>query len=285
MPKIALVTDSTCDLPEAEIGRHHPVIVPLHFALGGQDYLDGVDMDRQTFYRRFRESGQVAQSSQPSAGEFVDVYRPLLAEYDAVVSVHISAKLSGVIESASLAAETLGLDRVRVVDSKHVSVGLGMVVQTAGEAIEAGADLDAVVAAAEAAAQATRVYGAVFDLEVAVKGGRVSAPAATLAGLMSLKPLIVFEKDGAAHIAGARLGQRKALQAITKKALDFSDGHRARMTVVHADGLEAAQLVKEHLAAKLPEQDIPLVEAGPVITTHVGLGTVAVAVQRLEPGG
>ncbi len=280
MRKIALVTDSTCDMPEAELLRHHPVTVPLHFALDGVDYLDGVDMDHKTFYQRFRDSGQEAHSSQPSAGDFARVYEPLLAEYDAVVSVHISHRLSGVMESAALAAETIGGDRVRLVDSKHVSVGLGLVVRTAGEAIEAGADLDTVVAAAEAAAQATRVYGAVFDLAVAVKGGRISAPAATLAGMMSLKPLIVFDKDGAAHIAGARLGQRKALQGIVNKVLDFSAGHVVRVVVVHADGLEAAQTVQAQLAAQLPGQDIPVVEAGPVITTHVGLGTVAVAVQR-----
>ena len=287
MPKIALVTDSTCDLPEAERAKHRPVVVPLHFSLGGSDYLDGVDMDHETFYRRFREAEQVARSSQPSVGEFAEVYEALLAENDAVVSVHISGRLSGTLESATLAAESIDRERVRVVDSRHVSVGVGMVVQTAGEAIAAGTDLQGVVAAAEAAAQSTRVYGAVFDLEVAVRGGRVSAPAATVAGAMRLKPLIVFDKDGAAHIAGARLGYRRALQGMVSKVERFASGHQARAYVVHAEGLESAQSVKEQLIEALGDslggKDIPLVPAGAVITTHVGLGTVAVAVQRLAP--
>jgi len=124
MPKIALVTDSTCDMPEVQQSKYRPIIVPLHFTLGGISYLDRVDMDSETFYKRFRENGQVAHSSQPSVGEFVSTYSALLAHNDAVVSVHISGRLSGVVQSASVAADAVDASRVRVVDSRHVSVGL-----------------------------------------------------------------------------------------------------------------------------------------------------------------
>lgn len=282
--KIALVTDSTCDLPEAVQQRLTPVVVPLHFALGGVSYLDRVDMDPTTFYRLFRENGQVSQSSQPSVGEFVDVYTRLLADYDAVVSVHISGRLSGVIQSANLAADSIDQKRIRVIDSRHVSVGLGLVVQATGEAILAGADLDSAVVAAEAAVGMTRVYGALPDLSVAVKGGRVSAPAAMLAGLIELKPLIVFDEEGATRIAGARLGYRRALQAVVDKVVRYAAGEPARVVVVHADGPESAEYVRGLLASQLGGQDIPVVQAGAVITTHVGLGTVAVGVARLGAG-
>jgi DegV family protein with EDD domain len=280
--KIALVTDSTCDLPEAVQSRFHPVVVPLHFALGGVSYLDKVDMDSSTFYRRFREAGQVAHSSQPSVGEFVSSYKSLLADYEAVLSVHISGRLSGTVQSASIAADAVDAARVRVVDSRHVSVGLGLVVQAAGEAILAGNDLQTVLAAAEAAAGATRVYGALPDLDAAVKGGRVSAPAARLAGLVDLKPLIVFDEEGATRVDGARRGYRRALRAVAGRVIRYAAGTPARVAIVHADGLEAAQYVQEQLVSALGRADIPIVQAGAVITTHVGLGTVAVAVQRLQ---
>lgn len=285
MPRIALVTDSTCDMPEDQQSKHRPVVVPLHFSLGGVSYLDRVDMDSATFYQRFRESGQVAHSSQPSVGEFVNIYGPLLAHNDAVVSVHISGRLSGVVQSAAVAAEAVDDARVRVIDSHHVSVGLGLVVQAAGEAIQAGGGLKAVVAAAETAAGLTRVYGALPGLEVAVKGGRVSAPAAMLAGLIELKPLIVFDEEGATRIAGARLGYRRALQAVADKVVRYAAGAPVRVVVVHADGLESAQLVQECLRSVLGDTEIPIVQAGAVITTHVGLGTVAVGVQRLQAAG
>jgi DegV family protein with EDD domain len=282
VPKIALVTDSTCDMPEAQQSRHRPVVVPLHFALGGVSYLDRVDMDSATFYKRFRENGQVAHSSQPSVGEFVNTYSALLAHNDAVISVHISGRLSGTVQSALVAAGAVDSTRVRVVDSRHVSVGLGLVVQAAGEAIQSGADLDAVVAATEATAGLTRVYGALPNLEVAVKGGRVSAPAAMLAGLIELKPLIVFDEEGATRIAGARLGYRRALQAVADKVVRYAGGGPVRVVVVHADGPESAQLVQASLRAALGDTEVPIVQAGAVITAHVGLGTVAVGVQRLQ---
>ena len=282
MPKIALVTDSTCDLAEAEQSKHGPIMVPLHFSLGGASYLDRADMDSETFYRRFREAGQVAQSSQPSVGEFVNVYTNLLASHDSVISVHISCRLSGTVQAASLAADTVDPARVRVVDSRHVSVGLGLVVQAAGEAIFAGEDLDSVAAAAEAAARGTRVYGALPELEVAVKGGRVSAPAARLAGLIELKPLIIFDEEGGTHVDGARLGYRRALRAVAARVARFASGSPVRIAIVHADGLEAAQYVRERLLSLLRGAGIPILQAGAVITTHVGLGTVAVAVQRLQ---
>jgi DegV family protein with EDD domain len=285
LPRIALVTDSTCDLPDAERSRYRPVVVPLHFALGGVSYLDQVDMDSDTFYRRFRENGQVAHSSQPSVGEFSTVYADLLKGHDAVVSVHISGRLSGSVQSATVAAQIVDGARVRVVDSRHVSVGLGLVVQAAGDAIHAGADLDAVVAAAEAAARATRVYGALPDLGTAVRGGRVSAPAAMLAGLMDIKPLIVFDEEGATHIAGARLGYRRALQAVVDKVSRYAEGGAARVVIVHADGLQSALSVKQQLGAALGDLEIPVVQAGAVITSHVGLGTVAVGVRRLQAAG
>jgi DegV family protein with EDD domain len=239
-------------------------------------------MDTVTFYERFREAGQIARSSQPSVGEFVSVYTSLLGDHDAVVSVHISARLSGTIQSATIAADTVDPARIRVVDSRHVSVGLGLVVQAAGEAISAGHDLDSVASAAEAAAQATRVYGALPDLEIAVKGGRLSAPVARVAGMIDLKPLIVFDEEGGAHVDGARLGYRRALRAMVDRVVRYGKGHPVRVAVVHAHGAEAAKYVQQRLASSLGSPDIPVVPAGAVITTHVGLGTAAVGVQRLH---
>jgi DegV family protein with EDD domain len=280
--KIALVTDSTCDLPEAQRLKYRAIIVPLHVSLGATSYLDRVDLDSAGFYRRFREAGQIASSSQPSVGEFAGVYAALLESHDSLLSVHISGRLSGTAQSAALAAEAVDPARVRVVDSRQVSVGLGLVLQAAGEAIAAGVTLEAAVAATEAAAQETRVYGAPPTLEVAVRGGRVSARVARLAGLIDLKPIIVFDGEGGAHTDGGRLGYYRALRGVVDRAARFASGSPVRVAVVHADGLEAAQYVRQRLHSVLGELDIPILEAGAVITTHVGLGTVAVGVQRIR---
>jgi len=116
MTKIALVADSTCDLAEPERKKHVTAVVPLHVWLGGNSYLDRVDFDSAGFFRLFREAGQAAQSSQPSVGEFVNTYKELLQDYEAVVSVHISARLSGTAQTATMAAEAVDPLRVRVFD-------------------------------------------------------------------------------------------------------------------------------------------------------------------------
>lgn len=280
MSNIALVVDSTCDLAESARLTYVTAMVPLHVTVGGVSYLDRVDLDPPAFYKLFRSNGQVAHSSQPSVGEFVSVYAGLLERYDAIVSIHIAGRLSGAVQSASLAAETLDPTRVKVIDSRKVSVGVGLVVQAAGEAVLAGQDVQGVVAAAEAAAREIRVFGALQDLDVAVKGGRVSAHAARLATLTDLKPLIVFDDEGGAHTAGARIGFARALRAVADKVAAFAAGGVARLAIAHADGLADAEYLRERFTQLFGDMEIPVLGAGAVITTHVGLGTVAVAAQR-----
>lgn len=199
-----------------------------------------------------------------------------------MVSIHIAGRLSGTVLSATLAAESVDPARVLVVDSRHVSVGLGLVVRAAGDAILAGEPVKAVAAAAEAAARETRVYGALPSLDVAVKGGRLSARVARLAGLIELKPLVVFDEEGGVHTDGARLGYFRALRAVAERVARFGSGGPVRVAIVHADGPEAAQYTWQRIRSHLGELDIPTLEAGAVITTHVGLGTVAVGVQRIK---
>jgi DegV family protein with EDD domain len=281
---IALVTDSTCDLREAERVKHVTAVLPLHVWFGGNSYLDRVDFDSAQFFQLFREAGQAAQSSQPSVGEFMNLYRDLLKEYESVISVHLAARLSGTVQTATMAAEAVDPLRIRIVDSRKVSVGVGLVVQAVGEAIAAGQTFDKVVTAAETAADRTRVYGALPSLEVAVRGGRTSARTARFAGLVKLKPLIVFDDEGAVHTDGATLGYSRAMRAVAEKVAHFADGRPVRLAIAHADGLRDAQYVQQRCQKLLGDLDIPIVEAGAVITTHVGLGTVAIAAQLTGDG-
>lgn len=281
MGKIALVTDSTCDLSEAERSKYVTAMVPLHVWLGGKTYLDRLDFAPDAFFKLFRDAGQAAQSSQPSVGEFMTVYKDLLENYESVISVHISARLSGTAQTAAVAAETIDPLRIKVMDSRKVSVGVGLVVQAVGEAIAAGKSLDQVVEIAETAANETRVYGALPSLEVAVKGGRTSARVARFAGLIKLKPLIVFDEEGGVQADGAALGYSRAMRAVAERVARFAGTGPARLAIAHADGLRHAQYLQQRLSKLHGDLDIPVMEAGAVITTHVGVGTVAVAVQRL----
>ncbi len=159
---VALVTDSTSDLPEDKAFRLGLVRVPLTLSLGDEEYLDGVDITPDVFVSRLLASAAVPRSSQPAVADFVDTYRRLLEYREGIVSVHIAGAMSGTVQAARAAARQVGDERIRVVDSRSVSVGAGLVLEAAGEAVAAGADLDEVAAAAEqAAARRARVRNGV----------------------------------------------------------------------------------------------------------------------------
>jgi DegV family protein with EDD domain len=192
--------------------------------------------------------------------------------------------MSGTCQSARGAAEDVDASRIRVVDAKHLSVGLGLVVEAAGEAIRTGATLDEVVATAEAAARNTRVYGAVRSLEFPVKGGRVNSNVAFVAGLIRLKPIVLFDEEGKGHTDGGHLGFRRAIRGMARRTAEFAGQDRVRLAITHADSPSGiAHLLEELRKWFGPDQDIPMTECGAVLATHTGLGALAVGVRRLRP--
>jgi hypothetical protein len=277
---IALVTDSTSDLPEDEAFRLGIVRVPLTLALGDEEFLDGVDITPDWFVDRLRATVAVPRSSQPAVPDFAATYRRLLEYREAVVSVHIAAAMSGTVQAARAAAREVDPARVRVVDSCSVSVGSGLVLEAAGEAIAAGAGLDEVAAAAERAAAEVRVFGTVSSLEFAVRGGRVSPRLAGTLERLHLAPIIVFDETGKAGKGGAALGFSRALDGIVKRAVRYAGSAPARAMVVHSGAPKDARRVADRLQAAFGV-DVPVVRAGTVLTMHVGPGSVSIAVRRL----
>lgn len=282
---IALVTDSTFDLPEAAQLRYGTVMVPLTVSIGGRSYLDRVELSSADFYEIVRGSEELPRTSQPSRADFRRVYEALLADHEGIVSIHISARVSGTYQSALGAASDVDPTRVRVIDAHHLSVGLGLVVEAAGEAIQAGGSLEEVAAAAETASRSTRVYAATPSLDFAVKGGRLNAKVAYLAGLVKLKPVILFDEEGALRAAGGQFGYSRTIRSVARRAAEFAKGHTVRLAITHADSPAAAAYLLQRLRKSFgPDQDIPMMESGAVLASHTGLGAIAVAVRRLADG-
>lgn len=277
---VAIVTDSTTDLPEDLAFRLGVVAVPLTLSLGDEDYLDGVDITLDGFIQRIVTGDAVPLSSQPAVADFVGTYRRLLEYREGVVSVHIAGAMSGTVQSARAAAREVDPQRVRVIDSCGVSIGAGLLVEAVGEAIAAGKSLDEIEAFAESVKREIRIFGTVASLDFAVRGGRVSPRLARTLGLLRLTPIIVFDETGKAGKGGAALGFDRALTAIVKRAVRFAGGAPARAMVVHSGDEAGADFVAARLEKRLGG-DVPVVRAGAVITTHVGLGSVTVAVRRL----
>ena len=277
---LGLVTDSTTDLPEDEAINLGMIAVPLTLTLGDEEYLDGVDITLDGFIQRILAGDGVPRSSQPAVSDLAETYRRLLECRDGVVSVHIAAALSGTVQAAEAAAREVDPERIRVIDSCSVSVGAGLLVEAVGEAISNGADLDEVERIAERVKREIKVFGAVASLDFAVRGGRVSPRLAKSMDRLHLSPIIMLDETGKAVRAGAALGFDRALNTIVKRVVRYADGAPSRAMVVHSGDQAGAEFVAARLRERLGG-DVPVVRAGAVLTTHVGLGCVTAAVRRL----
>jgi DegV family protein with EDD domain len=281
--RIALVTDSSCDLPETTAEGLHLVRVPLRLSLGSEVYLDGVDITPGQLYRRLAEGAVTAKTSQPAVGDFRRIYRELLEHHEGVLSLHLSSGLSGTFQAAQAAAREVNPSLVRVVDSRHLSVTLGLVVAAVGEALAAGADLREAEETARSASRATRLFATFPSLATAVRGGRVSPATARVARVFGLKPILTLDEEGRVAKAGVRGGFASALRSIVSQAAAWA-GHRpARAMLAHANAIGAAEYIAERLCTRAQIEEIPIVNLAAVLAAHTGPGAVGLAIQRLDP--
>lgn len=275
---IRVVTDSAADLPADIRERLGVTIVPLSVRFGDQTFTDGVDLDTATFWSRLEDDSVLPETAAPSAGAFMDAF-DALAEggADGIVVISLSSRLSATHQSAVIAAENVSSRiPVRVVDSRTVSMALGLTVMAAAEAAAAGADLSAVAAAATDASDRVNIVVALDTLEFLKRGGRVGGAQALIGGLLDVKPLITVE-DGVVAAAGRVRTRSKARAAIVELAAANSDA--SRMAVIHgsADDIEEVSTTIRDIVG----DQVFVAELGPVVGTHAGPGTIGVAYQRV----
>lgn len=278
---LALVTDSSCDLPEATAYGLGLVKVPLVLSFGDESFIDGVDITPAQFYERLAASAVLPKTSQPAVGDFRAAFERLLATHEGVVCVSLAAGLSGTFQAAKAAAERVDPQRIRIVDSGELSVGLGVVVEAVGEAIAEGLTLDEVCRAGEEAARNSRLYAALPSLDMVVKGGRVPPSAGKVARLLHVNPVLTVDPNGKGTPDGVHFGFRACLRGLVKRAARFAAGHPVRLMVAHANAIDAAEYTAEQLCRRFGVSDIPIVNLAAVLAAHTGPGAIGVAVRRL----
>jgi DegV family protein with EDD domain len=276
--KIGIVTDSTADLPSELAGRHGIEVVPAIVNIGSNSYFDGIDISREEFYSRLPNLFPSPTTSSPSVGSIQERYEKLLrAGADFVVSIHPPNELSGIFNAARLAAEAFG-QRVRVLDSGQVSLGLGFQVIMAAEAAARGAIVDEVTALVDDVRQRVRLVALLDTIEYLHRSGRVSWAVAKIGGILRLQPLIEL-RFGIVH----RLGLARTRFQGVERLLDSlnSWGPLERLAVLHTNAESAARSLLEDVKSKGMVQSL-LVNVTTAIGTHVGpngLGFAAVPFQ------
>ncbi|HEV1992037.1 MAG TPA: DegV family protein [Candidatus Dormibacteraeota bacterium] len=276
---VAVVTDSTADLPRELAASRSITVVPLTLNFEGKALLDGVDIRPDEFYRRLPSATTHPTTSQPSPGRFAEAYSSLLADHDSVVSIHISEKLSGTYESARQAAEMTDPKRVRVIDSENVSMSLGLLALTASALVSSGAGADAIEAKVLAMRRHVQTYFSVATLEFLRRGGRIGRASALLGSVLQVKPVLCIRDGLVTPLERVRTFER-ALNRIVELTREVDRGQGVCVIVGHAD----AETDAEWIAGELdPIAETLMIQAlGPVVGAHAGPGVVGVGCYPAE---
>jgi DegV family protein with EDD domain len=277
--RTAVVTDSTADLPPRLAAERGITVVPLTVTVDGTSYLDGVQISPAEFYRVQAASESLATTSQPSPGRFEEAYRRLLADHEAVVSVHISEKLSGTCASARQGAELAGAAKVTVIDTEMVSMPLGLLALAAADLADRGAGAAEVVELVERLRARVGVFFMVASLENLRRGGRIGRASALVGSMLQVKPVLTIQ-DGLVTPLERIRTQERALSRIRDLARQMDAGRGICAIVGHASAEDAAR----KLAGGLEDvAETLLIQAvGPVVGAHAGAGTVGIGCYPAE---
>ncbi len=272
---VKVVTDSTSDLTPEEATAVGVTVVPLTVHFGGRSYLDRVEISPQEFFRRLTSEGVLPKTSQPSVGSFVETYERLLRDgAAAIVSIHISGKLSGTVNAARAARDTLPEPARVVVDSETVTAPLAYGVRAAAAAARAGAGPEAVAAAARSAIRRTHLVAVLDTLEYLQKGGRIGRVRAWLGGVLSIKPIISV-KDGEVVPVERVRTRTRALERMIELTAQHRDA--VEVTLLHSCSEEEAARVQERIATALPDVPIRTGWIGPVVGVYAGPNVIGTA--------
>ncbi len=275
---IKIVTDTTADLPSAMVQEYDITIVPITILFDRESYKEGVNMDWDLFYRKIDELGIIPTTSQPSVGEFVEVYRRLAREgADAIISTHVTGKLSGTYQSAVMASQEVA-DEVKVYphDSLAGSAALGLACVEASRMTRAGKSPEEIIARLDEIRSRVNVLLTLENLEYSRKSGRVGGLAAALASVLNLKPIVDLQ-DGLLEVVETVRSRKKSLSRV----LDIMEERVGTATpinlgVVHARAPEVGQEMLSRAEERFNCQERYLHDLCASLTVHFGPGTIGV---------
>ncbi len=277
MPKIAIVTDSTSYIPDAAKVGLDITVIPVWLIWDGERYRDGVDIDSRTFYSRLKTSKTLPTSSQPTPAEFIKLFKALDEEYDAIVAVLVSGKLSGTYASAEMAQHDLPELDIHLIDTSTSSMAAGIAVLAAARAVARGESVEAVVAAVEDACQKTFIMFVVDTLEYLHRGGRIGGAKRYLGSALKLKPLLHISEGTIQPIASIRT-KAKAIAHMLDLVAEKTAGKRiVEAAVVDIDVPEEGDTLADMVKKRFKIDIMHRGGVSPVVGTHVGPGALGFA--------
>jgi len=278
---IALLTDSVCDLPMRLLTQEQVHVVPVRVVFGEDLLLDRVDITPTQFYQRLQTAEEFPKTSQPKPADFLTLYRHLASTHSSILSIHVSAGVSGTWQSAAVAAKQVSNEAgvpIAVIDSRSASAAEGLVVWATARAIKAGLTAAQCTAVANHAAQNTDIFVYVPSIEYFVRGGRLSPLQGRIAKLLRLLPVITM-KDGSLAPAAKVIGRRSARKRVLHNVLKAAQGMQRPLFVIsHSAAVDLAEQAQSTILRHFPASNVWITDTTPAIGSHAGPGGLAVAV-------
>ena len=270
----AIVLDSTSDYPDAPARFPNMRFVPLYVRFGDETYRDYVELGPAEFFEKLRSSPDLPATSQPTPQDFLTAYENL-AGYERIYSLHVSSKLSGTFQSAELAAQELGGDRVRVVDSRTASLAIALLAHAIQRRLTRGTSDAEIAALVERFHRDCEVVFTLETLEFLQRGGRIGRAAALAGSLLNVRPILAIEDGEVLAVARVR-GRPKALAEFERRFAEATEDKAGlRVAVAHADAPEWIGTLSELVWRVRPKAEIEFTSTlGAVVSTHAGPGTV-----------
>jgi DegV family protein with EDD domain len=276
MGNVAIMTDTTSDIPPELIQEYQIIVVPLYVVWGDEELLDGQDIDNPTFYARLPQDPIHPQTSQPTPADFVRAIER--ADADEVLIITLTSALSGTHDSALQAREMVDVP-VHIFDSSSLSMGLGWQVLAAARERERGGSVDDMIAAAERVRDRLSLLLTVDTLEYLHRGGRIGGAAKLLGSVVQIKPVLeVDHSTGVLELAGKVRTRRRALQEIVDETFRRLDGSEpTRAAVLHGAAPEDARMLGEKVRERCDPRELIMTQITPVLGVHGGPGVVGIA--------
>ncbi len=269
---VAVVVDSTADIPQRTREEYGISVVPLTIIFGNESFRDGVDMTSDQFYQRLTESSVHPSTSQPSPGAFAEVYERLARDHEAIISIHIGGKLSGTARSAMQARELVPNVPIHVVDSCSVSMGFGFLGIEAAKLVRAGQSLEQIASRIDSMVPKIRLWAVLDTLKYLERGGRIGRTRAFLGTLLNVKPMIQIKEE--VLPAEQVRTHKKAIARMVEIA--SAEGPYEYLAVLHSSAEPLAVELSNQLAAIHPRDEIVVAQLTGVIGVHGGPGVLGV---------
>jgi DegV family protein with EDD domain len=271
---IKIVTDSTCDLPIALINALDITVIPLFINVGEQEYRDGIDLSRQEFYERLPQFRPSPTTAAPGPDTFHRAYERLASEgATEILSIHISIKLSGIVDIARQAARETSIVPVTVFDSRQLSLGTGFEVLTAAKATAQGNSIHEIIELLNDQISRTHVFAALDTLEFLRRSGRMNATISRLGELLQIKPLLkMFDGNPTAERVRTHKRAIKRVVELLNEAAPFE-----QVAILHSLAADQARALLDEIKPLLPDGNILFEEITPVLGAHIGPGVIGFA--------